>query len=94
VEPILFVMAIMGCGESDAPCREVRLEAQGYRSQAACLAATEGALMRNDDLSFPTIVARCRRADARPGLLRGSEVVLPGPNATRPPTRFASAARR
>jgi len=91
VEPILFVMAILGCGESDAPCREVRLEQARYRSEASCMAATEAALMRNDDLVFPTIVARCQPAGARVQPLRGSDVMRPGPELRRAP-RFASAA--
>lgn len=91
MEPILFVMAILGCGESDAPCREVRLEQARYRSEASCMAATEAALMRNDDLVFPTIVARCQPAGARVQPLRGSDVMRPGPELRRAP-RFASAA--
>jgi hypothetical protein len=94
VEPILFVMAILGCGESDAACREVRIDQARYRSEASCMAATEAALMRNDDLSFPSVVAHCRPAGARVQPLRGSEVMLPAPDAGRRLPRFASAARR
>jgi hypothetical protein len=83
-------MAILGCGESDAACREVRIERQGYRSEAACLAASERALMRNSDLSFPTIVARCRPANRRAQMLRGSEVMLPAPDSGRRGPRLAS----
>ena len=90
MEPILYVMAILGCGESDAPCREMRIDQARYRSEASCLAATEAALIRHDDLAFPTIVANCRPAGARPRLLRGSEVLRPGPE--RPRSRFALAA--
>lgn len=91
MEPILYVMAILGCGESDAPCREVRVAQQSYRSEAACLAATEDALMRADDLVFPSIVARCRPAGARVQPLRGSDVMLPPPTANERPPRFAAA---
>lgn len=93
MEPILFVMAILGCGESDAPCREVRIDQARYRSEASCMAATEAALMRNGDLSFPTVVAQCRPAGARAQALRGSEVLRPGPAPGRAP-RFASATPR
>jgi hypothetical protein len=84
VEPILFVMAIMGCGESDAACREVRVEPAQYRSEAACMAQTETVLMRNSDLEYPTIVARCRPAGARAQPLRGNQVLLPPPLGRRP----------
>ena len=89
MEPILFVMAIMGCGESDAPCREVAVDQARYRSEASCMAATEQALIRHDDLPFPTVVARCRPAGARIEPLRGSEVLRPGPVLGRAP-RYAS----
>lgn len=90
LEPILYVMAILGCGESDAACRELRVDRARYRSEASCMAATGTALMRNDDLPFPTIVARCRPAGARLEALRGSEVLRPGPELRRA-SRFASA---
>ena len=89
MQSLLFVMAIMGCGESDAACREVRIDQQRFQSAAACQAATESALIRHSDLEFPTIVARCRPAGARPQLLRGSEVLLPAPTPAR--ARYASA---
>ena len=77
MEPLMFVMAILGCGESDAACREVRVEPARYQSEAACLAATEAALTRNEDLPYPTVVAQCRAAGATARQLRGSEVLLP-----------------
>jgi hypothetical protein len=92
MQALVFVMAIMGCGESDAACREVRIAPQTYRSEASCRAGMNAALVRHTDLEFPTVVARCRPANARPQLHRGSEVLLPGPGrlpVTRPP-RYAS----
>jgi hypothetical protein len=94
VQSILYVMAIMGCGESDAPCRELRVDRQTYASEARCQAATEAALIRNSDLDFPTIVARCRPAGARPQLLRGTEVLLPAPNPGRAVPRLAARSSR
>ncbi len=79
MQSLIYVMSILGCGESDAACREVRVEPQSYASEASCRAATPSALARHNDLEFPTLVARCRRADARAQLLRGSDVLLPGP---------------
>ena len=77
MEPLMFVMAILGCGESDAACQEVRVAQVRYQSEADCLAATGAELLRHDDLPYPTIVAQCRRDSAAPQLLRGSEVMLP-----------------
>jgi hypothetical protein len=92
MQALVFVMAIMGCGESDAACREVRIDPQTYRSEASCRAGMNAALARHTDLEFPTVVARCRPANARPQLLRGSEVLLPGPGRlpVTPPPRYAS----
>lgn len=86
--PGLFLIAILGCGESDAPCREVGIAAPRFASEAACTAATPDVLARYSDLSFPTVVAQCRPAGARPASLRGSEVRLPEPRPT-PRIRFA-----
>ena len=77
MEPLMFVMAILGCGESDAPCREVAVAEARYRSEAECLAATEAELLRRDDLPYPAVVAQCRPAGAAGQLLRGSDVMLP-----------------
>lgn len=79
MQALVYVMAIMGCGESDAACREVRIDQQSYRSEASCRAATADALARHADLEFPTVVARCRPANATAQLLRGTDVLLPGP---------------
>ena len=79
MQSLIYVMAILGCGESDAACREVRVDQQSYRSEASCRAATGAALARHTDLEFPTVVARCRRSDVRPAILRGNEVLLPAP---------------
>ena len=95
MEPVLFVMAILGCGESDAPCRELGPVATRYGSEAACLAATRTELARRSDLLYPTIVAQCRRANSRPQLLRGGEVNLPdGGELTDAPPRFAARSSR
>jgi hypothetical protein len=35
-------------------------------------------LARHTDLEFPTVVARCRRSDVQPAIMRGSDVLRPG----------------
>jgi len=92
MEPLLFVMAILGCGESDAPCRQIEIAAPRYQSEAQCLADSEDQLLRRDDLLFPSLVAQCRPAGQAPLLLRGSDVTLPEPASARPAVmRIASA---
>ena len=90
VEPIIYVMALLGCGESDASCRELRVEPARYQSEASCMAATEAVLVRNDDLPYPSVVAQCRPADTAPQMLRGSDVALPEADRQAPP-RLADA---
>lgn len=72
----IFLMAIMGCGEAEAPCQQVRVLETRYESQAACTAATEAAVTRFVDLDYPVVVAQCHAAGSSPKLNAG-EVKLP-----------------
>ncbi|HEY0626058.1 MAG TPA: hypothetical protein VGD10_04925 [Allosphingosinicella sp.] len=81
MQAAIFVMAIMGCGESDGPCQQLRLLETRYESQAQCAAATEEAVMRFGDADYPVIVAQCQAANA-PKIVRGSDVRLPNPERT------------
>jgi len=100
MQTLAFVMAILGCGEGDAPCRELALVDSRYASEAQCLDATAPELLRRDDLDFPVVVAQCRPAGAAPTLLRGSEVLAPGPerptagDAAQPRSRASATASR
>lgn len=93
MEPLLYVIAILGCGESDAACRQIRVEPTTYASQAQCLAATEAALMRNSDLPYPNFVAQCRPSNQRPQMLRGSDVMRPAGGRLPAQPRYAAARR-
>lgn len=64
MEPILYIMAILGCADSEAECREVRLGDTAYASAEACQAAAAVMLGRSTDLDFPVIEARCRAEKA------------------------------
>jgi len=61
MEPLYYVMAIMGCSDGQAACTEARVEPARYASIAQCQAAMPRALGRNADLSFPVIAATCRQ---------------------------------
>jgi hypothetical protein len=91
MQSLLFVIAIMGCGEGDSPCREVQVAPPRFASEAACTAATATVLARYTELSFPSVVAQCRPASAGAVQLRGRDVMLPE---ARPDQRqrFAAAA--
>lgn len=79
MEPLTFLIAIMGCGEADAPCQQVRTLEARYESQATCTAATEAALVQNSDADYPVIVAQCVAADAKATAPKAGEVQRPGP---------------
>lgn len=79
MEPLTFLIAIMGCGEGDAPCRQVRTLEARYESQAACTAATEAALVQNVDIDFPVVAAECVAAGATASPPRANQVQRPGP---------------
>jgi hypothetical protein len=76
--PLVYVVAILGCGDVGS-CETVRTLPTPYASQSACTAATDVEVQRNRDVDFPVIVARCIVAGGRPAALKASEVKLPGP---------------
>jgi hypothetical protein len=90
--PLIYVIAIMGCGESDQTCREVQVAAPRFATQAACMAATADVLERYASLDYPSVVAQCRRDGPRPAVLRGNDVLLPQPDLGRS-MRYAAAGR-
>src|SRR5436309_7516257 len=78
--PGIFLIAIFGCGEGNTACLPVRILETRYESRAACMAASEGALMRNGDVDYPTVVAQCvAPQQAASFRLGGDEVKRPGP---------------
>jgi hypothetical protein len=78
--PGIFLIAIFGCGEGNAACQPVRTLEVRYESRAACMAATEDALVRNSDVDFPAVVAQCVAPQQAASFRLGSdEVARPGP---------------
>ncbi|MDB5707057.1 MAG: hypothetical protein JWN66_4173 [Sphingomonas bacterium] len=60
MEPLYFVMAIMGCADGSANCAEARVEPVRYATIQQCQAAMPAALMRNTDIDYPVVSAACR----------------------------------
>ena len=65
MEPLFYVMAIMGCGDGNVQCTEARVVPARYESMAQCRAALPDQLARNTDVPFPMIGADCRRLGAQ-----------------------------
>ena len=78
--PTIFVLAIMGCGEAEAPCQQVAIAPARYESVEACNAGGSSAIENYLDIDYPVVVAECRRADIpMASQLRADEVKLPAP---------------
>ena len=60
MEPLFYVMAIMGCGDGNVNCTEARVIPARYETMAQCRAALPDQLARNTDVPYPMIGANCR----------------------------------
>ena len=65
MEPVYYVIAILGCADGSTHCTPVATVPTHYTTQAACSAGTQDALLANTDFDFPTIVAQCRAESPR-----------------------------
>ena len=61
MEPLTYIIALMGCTDDGTMCRQVRMEQARYPTAAACQAALDNALWRNSDINYPIIQASCQR---------------------------------
>jgi hypothetical protein len=65
MEPVYYVIAILGCADGSTQCTPVATVPTHYASQAACSAGTQDALLANNGFDFPTLVAQCRAESPR-----------------------------
>ncbi|AQR74875.1 hypothetical protein [Sphingomonas sp. LM7] len=61
MDQVLYVLAIMGCGDDSMQCQQARIEPARYTSIQACQQEMPGALQRNTDIDYPVISAACQR---------------------------------
>ena len=78
--PAFFVIAIMGCGEADAPCEQVGRVESRYESLVSCTNATEAAMMQHSDIAYPVVVAQCQPGNRAAAQLMAGDVKLPRPD--------------
>ena len=64
MEPVYYILAIMGCADDGAACQQAKVEPARYQSVQQCQAAMPAALERNGDLLYPTLTAACRASGA------------------------------
>jgi hypothetical protein len=80
--PAYYVLAILGCGEGEAACRQVAVAPTQFTSVEACQSASEDTLMRHSDADYPVVVAQCRQAGQKASHeVWSNDVALPGPEA-------------
>ncbi len=60
-----FVIAILGCADGSTACTPVMTVPARYATEAGCLAATPGALLKHNDFDFPSLFAECRPSSPR-----------------------------
>lgn len=60
MDALVYVVAILGCGDGNAPCTQARIAPARYETLAQCRAALPEQIAMNTDLSFPSIGADCR----------------------------------
>ncbi len=72
MEPLFYVMAILGCSDGSAGCSEQRLVPARFATIQQCQAAMPDALTRNTDVDYPVVSAACRANRAR--LVDGAKV--------------------
>ena len=63
---VLFVMAILGCGDAGSQCETVRMNPTTYATAEACQAAMPLELERSTDLPYPSISADCQKKPSSP----------------------------
>lgn len=71
MEPVFYIMAILGCGEADTACQQVAVAEQRYESAEACNRATAEMIERNAGVEFPVVVAQCKPE----GQMLGAEIM-------------------
>ncbi|WP_294305985.1 hypothetical protein [uncultured Sphingomonas sp.] len=65
MQPVFFVMAILGCGDGSVDCTEARMVPARYETMAQCRADLANRIAANTDVPYPVIGADCRRMGAQ-----------------------------
>ncbi len=58
MEPLIYVVAIMGCADGSELCEPVAQAPMRFESKSACVAYVETALAGYTDLPYPVIAAQ------------------------------------
>jgi hypothetical protein len=77
MEPVYYVIAILGCADGSTQCTPVATVPTQYASQQACSAGTQQALLARSDFDFPTLIAECRASHPRASAAQDKAENLP-----------------
>lgn len=78
MDQVLYVLAIMDCGDDSTQCQQARVETAQYTSVQACQEEMPAALQRNTDIDFPVISATCQRRTGQVADARAAKVARRG----------------
>ncbi len=59
MEPLVYVLAILGCADGGQLCEPVSQAPGRFESKAACMAYASANLPSYTDLPYPVIAGRC-----------------------------------
>ena len=65
MEPVYFVIAILGCADGGSSCTPVATLPTHFATREACSAATGPALIDNNNYDYPSLLARCRAGESK-----------------------------
>jgi hypothetical protein len=65
VEPVLYIMAILGCSDAETQCEPIRTAPAIYATADACAGAEAATLSANSDVPYPVVMTQCRPASAK-----------------------------
>ena len=70
MEPLSFAILLFSCADGGSSCQAVRADRVTYQDQAACVAAIDAVLEKNDTIDAPWIEAECRPVAKLPAKFR------------------------
>lgn len=65
MEPVLYIMAILGCSDAETQCAQIRTAPVAYATADACAGAGAQVLMDNADAPYPVVMTQCRPTSAK-----------------------------
>ncbi len=65
MEPVLYIMAILGCSDAETQCARIGTAPVAYATADACANAAPQILMDNSDAAYPVVMTQCHPTEAK-----------------------------